>query len=92
MKISKYFSWVNSKLNVWSFWHLLGGVFLAKVFMWIGYDKAVVVAIVASLAILWEVIEYMIEQWHPYGSIKAWAEDTLMDLFLAIMVSIWIVL
>ena len=60
--------------------------------MWLGYEKAVVVAIVASLAILWEVIEYMIEQWHPYGSIKAWTEDTLMDLFLAIMVSIWIVL
>ena len=92
MKISKYFSWVNSKLNVWSFWHLLGGVFLTKVFMWLGWQGLDVIVLVFSMAIIWEMIEWKIENWKPYGSLRAWAEDTLMDLFLAIMVSIWIVL
>jgi hypothetical protein len=60
--------------------------------MWLGWQGLDVIVLVFSMAIIWEMIEWKIENWKPYGSLRAWAEDTLMDLFLAIMVSIWIVL
>ena len=92
MKISIYFNWANSFLNQWSFWHLLGGVFLTKVFMWSGFTSGQVVLLVFGMSLLWEAIEYAIENWRPYGTVKKYLVDTAMDVFLATMVSIWIVL
>jgi len=92
MKISIYFDWMNSLLNQWSFWHLLGGVFLTKVFMWFGFENSQVVTTVFLLSILWECLEYAIENWRPYGTVKKYMTDTAMDVFLSTMVSIWIVL
>jgi len=92
LKISKYFTWINSKLNVWSFWHLLGGIFLTKVFMWLGFQGLDVIVLVFFMALLWEIIEWRIENWKPYGSLRAWAEDSFLDVFIAVMSAWWITL
>ena len=92
MIVSKYFSWVNSKLNVWSFWHLLGGLFLSKVFMWYGFEGLDVVMLVLFMALLWEVIEWKFENYKPYGSLRAWAEDSFLDVFIATACAWWMVL
>jgi hypothetical protein len=92
MKISKYFSWVNSKLNVWSFWHLLGGLFLTKVFYWFGFAGLQNIGLVFAMAILWEAIEWKFENYKPYGSLRAWAEDSFLDVFIATACAWWMVL
>lgn len=92
MKVSKYFSWINSKLNVWSFWHLLGGLFLTKVFYWQGITGLDNIILVFLVALLWEILEWGVENWKPYGSLRAWAEDSILDVFIATACAWWVML
>jgi len=92
MKVSKYFTWVNSKLNIWSFWHLLGGLFLTKVFYWMGISGLDNIVLVFTFAMLWEIIEWWIENWKPYGSLRLWLEDSILDVFIATSCAWWVML
>jgi hypothetical protein len=44
------------------------------------------------MAILWEIIEYYVENWKPYGSVRAWAEDSFLDIFIATACAWWVML
>ena len=38
-----------------------------------------------AIAVLWEVMEYFVESWKPYGSKKNWIFDTIMDLIVSLI-------
>lgn len=38
-----------------------------------------------SIAVLWELYEYLTEGFKPYGSRKNWKFDTLMDLVVSVL-------
>jgi hypothetical protein len=44
------------------------------------------------MAILWEIIEYYVENWKPYGSVRRWAEDSFLDIFIATACAWWVML
>jgi hypothetical protein len=44
------------------------------------------------IGVLWEVFEYYIENWKPYGSKKRWAYNTLADIVVETAIAWWIVL
>jgi len=60
--------------------------------MWLGFATNEVIASVFVLALFWEIIEWRIENWKPYGSLRAWAEDSFLDVFIAVMSAWWITL
>jgi len=44
------------------------------------------------IGVLWEVFEYYIENWKPYGSKRKWAYNTLADIFVETAIAWWMVL
>ena len=46
---------------------------------------------VAIIGILWEMLEWYIESWRPYGTKKKWINNTISDLVVEIGLAIWMV-
>ena len=47
---------------------------------------------VVIIGILWEIFEWIVENWRPYGTKKKWLANTLADLVVEIGAAWWIML
>jgi hypothetical protein len=76
-------NWLKAQafLDNWTFWHTLWGMIGARVFL-IWLPPWACVAIVFAAGVAWEVIEYCLDKWHPYGSVRRWLNNTLSDIFV----------
>jgi hypothetical protein len=59
---------------------------------WLGASDLCAVLWVAIIGIAWEVLEWVVEGWKPYGSKKKWLNNTISDLVVEIGLAAWIVL
>ena len=92
MKIAKYFQAINAWGDVWTAWHIACGAFIAKVCLWLGCTPVSAVLWVFGIGIVWEVFEYYVEGWKPYGSKGLWLKNTISDVVVETGIAIWIVL
>lgn len=90
----------NSKLidmgfcrNRWVWFHILAGLFLFKALVTCGVAMITAAIIVSVVAILWEVVEFFVEnggKWdnviQNYGSVEKWKWDTIGDVLGVILV------
>jgi len=76
---------IANLFNKWSVFHAGAGLVLAKIGMMLRFDKVNILYMVLIIALVWEMIEYIIENWRVYGSVEAWRTDTLMDIILAMV-------
>ena len=76
--------------NRWLWFHILSGGFIAKVAPMILQNYSPF-AIVAIMAVFWEIIELYWEGWRTYGSVKNWIADSLGDILGALLMA-WVVL
>tara|TARA_R110000824_G_scaffold118516_3_gene270815 strand:- start:1906 stop:2199 length:294 start_codon:yes stop_codon:yes gene_type:complete len=83
---------VNGWLDHWTAVHMAAGAFICKIALWFGSSDLWAVMWVVIIGILWEIFEYFIENWRPYGSKKKWLNNTMSDLIVEIGLAIWIVL
>ena len=70
--LAKLVSWQKEtgQLDGWTSYHIAAGAFLCKIFQWLGWTSFWCVMGVLIVGVLWEVFEYYIENWRPYGSKK----------------------
>ena len=92
--IAKVVNWQLStgQLDHWTTYHLAAGLFIAKVAQWCGASDLWAVLWVAIIGVLWEVFEYYIENWKPYGSKRRWVYNTLADIIVETGIAWWMVL
>ena len=83
---------INGWLDHWTAVHMAAGAFICKVALWFGANNYEAVMTVLLLGLLWEVAEYFVENWEPYGSKQKWINNTLSDLIVEFGLSIWIVI
>lgn len=76
----------------WSGVHLLGGILLAKVGLWLYGVKLYAVLLVLVIALAWELYEWLIEYIDPYGSITRWLINTVSDIVIAVLGAIIVVM
>tara|TARA_R100001530_G_scaffold135525_1_gene112946 strand:+ start:243 stop:536 length:294 start_codon:yes stop_codon:yes gene_type:complete len=79
-------------LDHWTAVHMAAGAFICKVALWFGLSDLWAVLWVAIIGILWEILEYAVENWQPYGSKKKWFNNTMSDLIVEIGLAVWMVL
>ena len=82
----------NSWLDHWTAIHMAAGAFICKVALWCGASALWAVLLVAIIGIAWEVLEWVIERWRPYGSKQKWLHNTISDLVVEIGLAIWMVI
>ena len=92
--LAKLVSWQlkTGQLDGWTSYHIAAGAFLCKIFQWCGFSDLWCVMGVLIFGIAWEVFEYVIENWKPYGSKKRWAYNTISDLIVETAMAWWMVL
>ena len=76
--------------NRWFWFHSMGGAVGAKIFLLFGMDKVPSFALVALIAVLWEILELCGDKFHPeevYGSWERWAYDAFMDIVGAVFMA-----
>jgi len=44
------------------------------------------------IGVLWEIFEWIVENWRPYGTRQKWAINTASDLFVETAMAWWMVL
>ena len=90
----KLYSWQVStgQLDGWTAYHIGAGAFFCKIFQWIGLSDLWCVLGVLILGIAWEIFEWIIENWKPYGTKKKWAYNTGADLLVEIGAAAWIMI
>ena len=81
----------SGQLDHWTSYHLAAGLFIAKVAQWLGASDLWAVLWVLIIGIAWEVFEWIIEDWQPYGSKKKWAYNTGADIFVETAAAAWMV-
>ena len=70
---------------------MAAGAFICKVALWCGASDLMAVSLVAVIGMLWEMLEYMVENWQPYGSKQKWINNTVSDLLVEVGLAVWIV-
>tara|TARA_R100001015_G_C4564447_1_gene123693 strand:- start:27 stop:317 length:291 start_codon:yes stop_codon:yes gene_type:complete len=92
--LAKLVSWQykTGQLDGWTAYHIAAGAFLAKIFMWLQWSDFWVVMGVFIIGVLWEVFEYWIENFKPYGTKKKWAYNTIADIIVETAMAWWMVL
>jgi len=82
----------TGQLDGWTSYHLAAGAFFCKVFQWLNFSDLWCVLGVLILGIAWEVFEWIIENFQPYKTKRAWAYNTLSDIFVETAIAWWMVL
>ena len=82
----------NGYLDHWTSIHIAAGAFICKVAQWLGASDFWAVMSVVIIGILWELLEYKVENWKPYGSKGRWLRNTISDLAVEIGIAVWMVL
>ena len=92
--LAKLVAWQQrtGQLDGWTAYHLAAGAFLCKIFQWLNCSDFLCVFAVFVIGVLWEVFEWVIEDWSPYGSKKKWFYNTASDIFVATTMAWCIVL
>jgi hypothetical protein len=70
---------------------MAAGAFICKVALWCGANSYEAVMTVLLIGLLWEVAEYFVENWEPWGSKRKWINNTLSDLIVEVGLAIWMV-
>ena len=82
----------NSWLDHWTAIHMAAGAFICKIALWCGASALSAVLWVAIIGLLWEILEWYIESWRPYGTKRKWMNNTISDLVVEIGLAIWMVI
>ena len=82
----------NSWIDHWTAWHMAAGAFICKVAQWCGASDWWAVGWVAIIGVAWEILEWIVENWRPYGSKKKWLINTISDLYVEIGLAVWMVI
>ena len=82
----------TGQLDHWTAYHIAAGIFIAKIAEWLGATDLWCVLWVVIIGILWEIFEWIVENWRPYGTKKKWLVNTLSDLVVEIGAAWWIML
>ena len=82
----------NAWLDHWTAIHMAAGAFICKIALWCGASALSAVLWVAIIGLLWEVLEWYIESWRPYGTKRKWMNNTISDLVVEIGLAIWMVI
>jgi hypothetical protein len=92
--LAKLVSWQlkTGQLDGWTSYHIAAGAFLAKIFMWLDWSDFWVVMAVFIIGVLWEIFEWFVEDYKPYGTKKRWAYNTASDLIVETAIAWWMVL
>ena len=90
----KFFNYLteNGWLDHWTAVHMAAGAFICKVALWCGASDLTAVIWVFGIGLAWEVVEWIVENWEPYGSKKIWLNNTTSDLVVETGLAIWMVL
>jgi len=92
--LAKLVAWQQrtGQLDGWTSYHLAAGAFLCKIFQWCGWSDLWCVLGVLIVGIAWEVFEWYIENFKPYGTKERWWYNTLSDIFVETAIAWWMVL
>mgnify|MGYP003129368112 FL=1 len=92
--LAKLVSWQQrtGQLDGWTAYHLAAGAFFCKIFQWFSWSPFWCVMGVLILGIAWEIFEWVIENYQPYKTKRAWAYNTLSDVFVETAIAWWMVL
>jgi hypothetical protein len=92
--LATFYSWQVSSgaLDGWTSYHIAAGAFLCKIAQWLGASDFWCVMSVFIIGVLWEIFEWIVENWRPYGSKQKWAINTASDLFVETAMAWWMVL
>ena len=82
----------NAWLDHWTAIHMAAGAFICKIALWCGASALSAVLWVAIIGLLWEILEWYIESWRPYGTKRKWMNNTISDLVVEIGLAIWMVI
>ena len=82
----------NSWLDHWTAIHMAAGAFICKIALWCGASALSAVLWVVIIGLLWEILEWYIESWRPYGTKRKWMNNTISDLVVEIGLAIWMVI
>jgi len=82
----------NSLLDSWTTFHTALGAFFCKIGIWLGLTTPQILLLVLGVALLWEVFEYAVENWRPYGTKTKWMLNTISDIVAAMSIAIWMVI
>ena len=74
----------SGQLDHWTSYHIAAGLFIAKVAQWLGASDLWAVLWVAIIGIAWEILEWVVENWKPYGTKRKWLNNTISDLVVEI--------
>ena len=81
----------TGQLDGWTSYHLAAGLFIAKVAQWLGASDLWAVLWVLIIGIAWEIFEWFVENYKPYGTKKKWAYNTGADIFVETAAAAWMV-
>ena len=79
-------------LDYWTAVHMAMGAFICKVALWCGASDLMAVSSVAIIGVLWEILEWYVESWRPYGTKRKWMNNTISDLIVEIGLAAWMVI
>ena len=82
----------NGWLDYWTAVHMAMGAFICKVSQWFGASDLWAVLWVVIIGVAWEVLEWIVENWKPYGTKRVWLHNTISDLVVEIGLAIWMVI
>ena len=81
----------SGQLDHWTSYHIAAGLFIAKVAQWLGASDLWAVLWVAIIGVAWEILEWVVENWKPYGTKRKWLNNTISDLVVEIGLAAWMV-
>ena len=82
----------TGQLDHWTAYHIAAGIFIAKIAEFLGATDLWCILWVVIIGVLWEIFEWIVENWRPYGTKKKWLANTLADLVVEIGAAWWIML
>ena len=90
----KFFNYLtqNGWLDFWTAVHMAAGAFICKVALWCGASDVTAVIWVFGIGLAWEVVEWYVENWKPYGSKRKWLNNTTSDIIVETGLAIWMVI
>ena len=92
--LTKLVSWQyrTGQLDGWTSYHLAAGAFFCKIFQWLGWTDFWFVMGVFIIGVLWEIFEWIVEDYKPYNTKERWAYNTAADLIVETGIAWWMVL
>ena len=90
----KFFGYLvnNGCLDYWTAVHMAMGAFICKVAQWLGASDLWAVLWVVIIGVAWEALEWIVENWRPYGTKRVWLNNTISDLVVEIGLAVWMVI